>query len=98
MHVLKSFWSALVQSPWTQMHLDCVMMHDTAALLAFRGFTAAVLSKPAEAIEQRHPRLVSAAQLLFTPVLQFPPIANRQSQVRRMYGKWDYCVEQPFCR
>lgn len=46
-----------------------------------RGFTAAVLSKPAASIEQQHPWLVSAAQLLFTPVLRFPPVSDRQNQI-----------------
>lgn len=63
------------------MSLDYVVVSYTAAFHAFRGFTAAVLSKPAESIEQQHPWLVSAAQLLFALVLQFGPIASRQNQV-----------------
>ena len=51
-------------------------------MLMGRGFTAAALSKPAESIQLQHPRLVSVAQLLFTPILKFPPIANRQDQAR----------------
>lgn len=73
MHVLHDLY--------TQLSLAYELATFTAAFHAFRGFTAAVLSKPAESIEQRHPWLVSAAQLLFGMVLQFGPIANRQNQV-----------------
>lgn len=57
------------------------MQHIRIVLLWSRGFTAAVLSKPAKSITQQHPGLVSAVQMLFTPILRFPPIANRQDQV-----------------
>lgn len=55
----------------------CRLTPDISA----RGFTAAVLSKPAKSITQQHPGLVSAVQMLFTPILRFPPIANRQDQI-----------------
>lgn len=60
--------------------LDSAPCRLTPSISA-RGFTAAVLSKPAESIQVQHPHLVSAAQLLFTPVLSSPPIANRQDQI-----------------
>lgn len=49
--------------------------------LHYRGFTAAVLSKPAATITEQHPGLVAAAQTAFTPVLKLPLIAKRQDQV-----------------
>lgn len=79
----------LSASWWSAQHQIC--LHDAVPLFVmhshpscFRGFTAAALSKPAESIAQQHPRLVSAAQLLFMPVLKLPLIANRQDQVRRL--------------
>ncbi|KAL0042970.1 hypothetical protein WJX79_005495 [Trebouxia sp. C0005] len=60
--------------------LDSAPCRLTPSISA-RGFTAAVLSKPAKSIQMQHPHLVSAARLLFTPVLKFPPIANRQDQI-----------------
>ena len=56
--------------------------YHCSTIVVFRGFTAAVLSKPAKSIRQQHPGLVSAVQMLFTPILRFPPIANRQDQVK----------------
>ncbi|KAL0023096.1 hypothetical protein WJX77_000879 [Trebouxia sp. C0004] len=66
--------------------LDSAPCRLTPSISA-RGFTAAVLSKPAESIQVQHPHLVSAAQLLFTPVLHFPPIANRQNQIWQAWSK-----------
>ena len=47
-----------------------------------RGFTAAVMGRPAAGVEEQHPLLVKAAQAAFRPALGFSPIANRQREVR----------------
>ena len=66
--------------------LDCLHLHCSTPSWC-RGFTAAVLSQPAASIEQRHPWLVAAAQLLFTPVLQ-----NQVSKASILFRHLLHCL------
>ncbi|KAK9823884.1 hypothetical protein WJX72_006171 [[Myrmecia] bisecta] len=75
---------AAVLEPVTGVVLDSAPSRITPDIAA-RGFTSAVLGKPAEGIEEVHPRIIAASRGAFRPVLQCPLITSRVDEVWRAW-------------